>query len=107
MVKTRVLKEGNKVLTNIKSIGEENMLRYWDGIYTPNKSQKCKKIKNKLEENGHTNVFVWYERLGTAVEKGGCSGGYMYTSDQVAIEPIGYSFGEAMESIENEWHLVI
>ena len=89
-----------------KNIGEENMLHWWDGVYTPNKSIKCKKIKKKLEENGHTNVFVWYERLGTAVEMGGHSGGYMYTSDQIEIEPIGYSFEEAMETIENSWHMV-
>jgi hypothetical protein len=84
------------------SIGEENMLAFWDGIYIPNKSPKCKKIKKKLEENGHTNVFVWYERIGSAVEMGGNSGGYMYTSDQSSLEPIGYSFEESMETINNK-----
>ena len=101
-----VQKGGVINLTEGISIGEANMRDFWDGIYTPNKSPKCKKIKKKLEENGHTNVFVWYERLGAAMEMAGCSGGYMYASDQEAIIPIGYSFEEAMEAIENSWHKV-
>ena len=87
------------------SIGKQNFNYFWNGKYTPNKSPKCKKLKMKLEENGHTNVFVWYESLGTNVEMCGCSGGYMYCSDQRSIEPIGYSFNEAMELIKNTWHM--
>ena len=89
------------------SQGEQNMLQFWDGVYTPNKSQKCQKLRKKLEENGHTNVFTWYEKLGSAMEMCGCSGGYMYTSDQSTLEPIGYSFEEAIEMLDNEWHKAI
>jgi hypothetical protein len=88
------------------SEGEQRFNEFWNGVYAPNKSPKCKKLKNKLEENGHTNVFVWYERLGSAMEMCGPSGGYMYVSDQSSLEPIGYSFDEALEIINNEWHKV-
>lgn len=87
------------------SIGEENFNNWWNGKYAPNKSPKCKKLKKKLEENGHTNVFVWYESLGPAVEMCGESGGYMYCSDQRDIEAIGYSFDEAMDVISKVWHM--
>ena len=88
------------------SDGEINMLKLWDGKYKPNKSNKCKKLKAKLEENGHTNVFVWYESLGPAMDKCGCSGGYMYTSDQVVIEPLGYPFEYSMKMLDKSWHKV-
>ena len=88
------------------SVGEERFQYWWNGKFTPNKSPKCKKIKKKLEENGHTNVFVWYESIGMQAEMGGNSGGYMYVSDQEQIEPIGYSFEEAMEAINSNWHKV-
>jgi hypothetical protein len=94
-------------MENNLSIGEERFQYWWNKKFAPNKSQKCKKIKTKLEENGHTNVFVWYETIGTAAEMGGNSGGYMYVSDQSQIEPIGYSFEEAMEVINGDWHKVI
>jgi hypothetical protein len=88
------------------SIGEENYNYFTNGRYKANNSPKAKSIKKKLEDNGHTNVFVWYEKLGKAMEMCGCSGGYMYTSDQSPIEPIGYSFDEAMITIEKKWHKI-
>ena len=87
-----------------KSEGYQKFLEMWDGVYQPNKSPKCNKLKKKLEENGHTNVYVWYERMGGAVEMCGCSGGYMYVSDQAEIYPLGYSFNEAIKALENPWH---
>jgi hypothetical protein len=88
------------------SLGEERFRNWWDGVYAPNKSPKCKKIKKALEENGHTNVFVWYESIGPAAEMCGESGGYMYTSDQKELQAIGLSFAEAMDTVAKEWHRV-
>ena len=65
-----------------------------------NTSPKQKKIKKALESLGHTNVEVWWENIGTAVEMCGPDGGYFFHSDQECLEPLGYSFNEAMEAIE-------
>ena len=67
-----------------------------------NTSPKQKKIKKALEEKGHTNVEVWWECLESACEMCGMGGGYFFHSDQEELEPIGYSFNEAIEAIE-EW----
>lgn len=82
--------------------GEEKAKQWWDG--KTNNSPKAKKIKNRLEELGHTDVHVWYEPFGPAYEMCGNSGGYMYTSNYLDIQGIGYTFKEAMEVIEQSWH---
>lgn len=86
------------------SEGEENFKAMNGGRFSANKSPNAKKIKKKLEELGHTNVFVWYEPLGPAMEMEGPQGGFMYCSDQRPMEPIGYTFVEAFAMIQNIWH---
>lgn len=72
------------------------------GAYSKNinTSPKQKKIKVALEAIGHTNVEVWWEPIGGAPEMCGPEGGFFFHSDQEALEPLGYSFDEAMEAIE-------
>ena len=72
-----------------------------DGHKT-NSTPKAKKLKTQLESFGHTDVHVWWENLGMAVEMCGCSGGYMALSEQMRheIEPLGYSFTEAENHIK-------
>jgi hypothetical protein len=65
-----------------------------------NTSPKQKKIKVALEAIGHTNVEVWWEPIGGAPEMCGPEGGFFFHSDQESLEPLGYSFNEAMEAIE-------
>jgi len=65
-----------------------------------NNSLKQKKIKKILEEYGHTNVEVWWDNLESATEMCGMGGGYSFSSDQETLEPIGYSFNEAIEYIK-------
>jgi hypothetical protein len=72
------------------------MGRYSDKINT---SPKQKKIKKALEEIGHTNIEVWWENLGAAVEMCGMSGGYFFHSDQEEHYPLGLSFDEVIELI--------
>jgi hypothetical protein len=64
-----------------------------------NKTPNQKKIKKRLEELGHKNVFVWWEPLGVAMEMAGCDGGYMFTSDHEVIYPIGYSLDDALDTL--------
>lgn len=66
-----------------------------------NTSPNQKKIKKALEDLGHTNVEVWWEPLGAAIEMSGHDGGFFFHSDQEELEPLGYSFNEAMEYIES------
>jgi hypothetical protein len=70
---------------------------YW--VDKVNASPKQKKIKKALEELGHTNVEVWWEQLESAMEMCGPGGGYAFHSDQESMEPLGYSFEEAMEKL--------
>ena len=74
------------------------MGRYYDKV---NSSPKAKKIKKRLEELGNTDVEVWWEQLESACEMCGNGGGYMFSSEEFSLEPIGYSFDEAMEYIED------
>lgn len=73
------------------------MGEYYEKVNT---SPKQKKIKKALEEKGHANVEVWWEPLESAMEMCGMGGGYFFHSDQKGLEPLGYSFNEAMEAIE-------
>lgn len=66
-----------------------------------NNTPKQKKIKKRLEELGNTDVEVWWEKLESACEMCGMGGGYFFSSEEYCLEPIGYSFDEAMEYIEN------
>jgi hypothetical protein len=66
-----------------------------------NNTSKQKKIKKKLEELGHTNVEVWWDKLQPACEMCGMGGGYIFCSDQEQIYPIGYSLEDALYEIEN------
>lgn len=70
-----------------------------------NTSPRQKKIKVALEALGHTNVEVWWENLGPALLMSGPEGGFFFCSDQESLEPLGYSFNEAMENIQSnaEW----
>ena len=74
------------------------MGRYFDKVNT---SSKAKKIKKKLEELGNTDVEVWWEPIESAMEMCGNGGGYFFSSEEYTLEPIGYSFDEAMEIIES------
>ena len=74
----------------------------------PNKSPKAKKIKLALEKIGHTNVLVWWENIGMAVEMCGHSGGYMFISDQLdyeMFEALGLSFDEAIDTINTSVYI--
>lgn len=84
-----------------KSEGQLNFEEVWDGKCKPNNSPKCKKLYKEIEKLGHTNIYVWYERLGSAVEMCGMSGGYMFASDQEELYPLGISFEEAMDTVKN------
>lgn len=66
-----------------------------------NTSPKQKKIKQRLEELGNTAVEVWWEPLEAACEMCGNGGGFFFSSEEFTLEPIGYSFDEAMEYIEH------
>ena len=66
-----------------------------------NNTPKQKKIKKKLEDMGHTNVEVWWEKLQPACEMCGMGGGYIFCSDQEQVYPLGYSLEDALYSIEN------
>ena len=65
-----------------------------------NTSPKQKKIRKRLEELGNTDVEVWWEQLESACEMCGLGGGFFFSSEEFTLEPIGYSFEEAMEAIE-------
>lgn len=78
------------------------MGRYFDKVNT---SPKQKKIKTALEALGHTNVEVWWEPLESATEMCGYGGGYFFCSDEMDLEPIGYSFSEVMDLINNAPYL--
>ena len=82
--------------------GTEKVKQWWDG--KTNNSPKAKKLKKRLEELGHKDVHVWWEPLGPAYEMCGNEGGYMYVSNFVDNQPIGYTFKEALEIIEKDWN---
>lgn len=77
-------------------------------------SKNAKQIRLALEVQGHTNVKVWWNPWGPAIEMCGPSGGYFYCSDQRpgeppkttddygCGEPIGLTFAETMERIHFE-----
>lgn len=66
-----------------------------------NTSPNQKKLKKRLEELGHTNVEVWWETVRGSLEMSGAEGGVFFSSDQCELEPVGYSYEEAFEYIEN------
>lgn len=74
-----------------------------EGIYYDkvNTSRNQLKLKKKLEGMGHTNVEVWWEPVSGGCEMCGCDGGVFFHSDQNELEPLGYSYEEANEYIEN------
>lgn len=65
-----------------------------------NTSRNQLKIKKRLEELGHTEVEVWWEPVRNGPEMGGPEGGFFFSSNEDSIEPLGYSFIEAMEMVE-------
>lgn len=82
------------VLSSLEIVRE-----HWDG--KTNNSPKAKKLKAELESRGHTDVHVWWEHIGPAMEMCGNSGGYMCVTDPLdEIEPLGHSFDEAIEHIK-------
>jgi hypothetical protein len=73
-------------------------------------SPKAKKLKAALESNGYTNVKVWWEPMGIALEMCGNSGGYIFDSEEESEVPIGLSFDEAMKAVTEIYtrkHLVL
>jgi len=66
-----------------------------------NESRNQIKLKKKLEELGHTNVEVWWEAVKGGYEMGGYEGGYLFCSDVCTCEPLGYSFDEAWEYLND------
>lgn len=72
---------------------------YWQG--KTNSSPRAKIIKTLLETKGHSDVHVWWEPFGAAMEMCGNSGGFMcVTKELAAIEPLGLSFNEAVDHIK-------
>lgn len=69
-----------------------------------NKTPNQKKIKKRLEELGHKHVFVWWEPVGVWCEMMGADGGYMCVTDHECAWPLGYSYDEAMESLNWKTH---
>jgi len=66
-----------------------------------NSTPKAKKLKKCLEAIGEVNVEVWWEPVTKGCEMGGPEGGWFFVSDEISIEPLGYSYDEAWESIRN------
>lgn len=62
-----------------------------------NTSRNQLKIKKRLEELGHTNVEVWWE----PVKMCGLDGGFFFSSEECILEPLGYSFDEAIAYVED------
>lgn len=73
------------------------MGRYFEKI---NNTPKQRKLKKRLEELGNTNVEVWWEKLERACEMCGMGGGFFFSSEEYALEPVGYSFEEAIDYTE-------
>lgn len=57
-------------------------------------TKRAKALRLKLEAVGYTQVRVWWEPIGMAMEMCGPSGGWMAESDQ-GLWPLGLSFYEA------------
>lgn len=66
-----------------------------------NTSRNQLKIKKRLEELGHTNVEVWWEPVRNGPEMCGLEGGFFFSSEECTLEPLGYSFDEAIEYVED------
>jgi CRISPR/Cas system-associated protein Cas10 (large subunit of type III CRISPR-Cas system) len=79
------------------------MGRYFEKVNT---SPNSKKIKKRLEELGHTEVEVWWEPIGQACEMCGNDGGFFFSSEEMELEPIGYSFAEAMDYLNESWFTI-
>jgi hypothetical protein len=63
-------------------------------------SPKLKKLKAAIEAAGYTEVKVWWEPMGIALEMCGHSGGYIFESEEEAEIPLGLSFAEALENLK-------
>lgn len=61
-------------------------------------------LKAALEAEGYTNVKVWWEHIGPAMEMCGHSGGYVFNSDQEDQIPIGLSYGEARRAVTETYN---
>lgn len=72
--------------------------KYYNKVNT---SRNSLKLKKRLEQMGHTNVEVWWEPVSGGCEMGGYDGGVFFHSDQNELEPLGYSYEEANEYIED------
>lgn len=64
-------------------------------------SYRSNKIKKLLESKGQKNVVVEWIPLSGPVEMGGYDGGWFASSDELTMEPLGYSIEEAIECIED------
>lgn len=60
-------------------------------------SKKAQSIKSVLESKGYTNVRVRYERIGSAMDMCGNSGGWIMESDQTH-DALGFNYDEAFEA---------
>lgn len=66
-----------------------------------NESRNQKKLKKLIEQLGHTSVEVWWEAVRGGYDMGGYDGGFMFCSDICTCEPLGYSFEEAWEYLND------
>lgn len=66
-----------------------------------NTSRNQLKLKRRLEELGHTKVEVWWEPVRNGPEMCGPEGGFFFSSEENILEPLGYSFEEAIECVED------
>jgi hypothetical protein len=65
------------------------------------RSRRTLQLIAALEKAGHTNVGVWWEPVGPAVEMCGQSGGYFFASTQhEGINPLGLSLKEALATLK-------
>ena len=64
-------------------------------------SKKSETLVKALELRGHANVHVWWEPITRPLEMCGHGGGWMATTTQRGVEPLGLCFEDAIDHITN------
>jgi hypothetical protein len=66
-------------------------------------TRRTRHIEAALYRLGHTNVRVWWEPMGPALEMCGHSGGFMFTSSEQTSGqvPLGHSLDEALDNVRH------